>query len=164
MDTYLDVPPLGWLARFGDILMTPLMYLLSGTFREQPQRGHLWNRIKLPLSRLARLDRQAMAFFSGRKDVLSCSKILVHMPFISGWRRYVVLTPENYDKEWCVGWILPNRAAVRRIRLRGPVRMLWGPEDVYFFGIGKDGRQIPICLTGEGRIGDRSQYSRVPLL
>lgn len=164
MDTYLDVPPLGWFARLADILMIPLMYVLSGTFHERPQRGHLWNRIKFTLSELVHLDRQAMACFSGRRDVLSCSKILVHMPFISGWRRYVVLIPKNYDDEWCVGWILPNRAAVRRIRLRGPVRMLWGPEDVCFFGIGKDGRQIPIRLIGEGWIGDRSQFSRIPLL
>ncbi|MCX6760239.1 MAG: hypothetical protein NTW46_02755 [Candidatus Nealsonbacteria bacterium] len=164
MDTYLDVPPLGWLARLGDILMIPLMYLLSGTFCEQPQRGHLWNRIRLPLSKLAHLNRWAMVRFGSRRDVVRCSRIFVHLPFISGWRHYAVLSPEDFNKEWYVGWILPDRAAVRRITLRGSVRMLLGPEEVYFFGIDKNGRQIPILLIGEGRIGDRSQYSRVPLL
>ncbi|KKQ46125.1 MAG: hypothetical protein US63_C0006G0002 [Candidatus Moranbacteria bacterium GW2011_GWC2_37_8] len=47
MRAKIIVPSLGWLAKLADILMVPLMYLISGTLKEVPQRGHRWNNVRL---------------------------------------------------------------------------------------------------------------------
>lgn len=166
MDTPVKIVRLGWLARLADICMVPLMYVLSGTFTEKPQRGHVWNKAKLKMSLANKLCCGLMVRVIGLKNVSRCPRWLIHFPLFSGWKQYVVLAPENKDasQEWYVGWILPDRAAYRRIKLCGPVRMLQGKEEVWFFGLGSDGRQIQIDLIGIGSIGDGSQFGKFPLL
>lgn len=167
MDRSLHVYPLGRIARIANVLMVPLMYILSGTFKEKPQQTHRWTNCKFGLERVKHLDRQIMASFLGRKGIRLWKPLIMHMPIFGGPRHFVVLKPEmDGSEEWHIGWILPNRAAVSRILLRGPVRMLWGPEDVLFYAINaKTHIQVPLCIIGEGKVGDNSDYARCfPLL
>jgi hypothetical protein len=159
MSLRLDILPEGLIARFADCLMVPLMYLLSGTFSETPQRTHRWNTKKWRFS--FPLEREKMVSFKGRRDS-DCWIPLFHMPILGGWRHYVVLEPEA-DVEWHVGWYFPDRFGVSRIPISGRVRMLIGPADVSFFAVCA-GWQIPIRCVGEGDIGDRCRFSKTLLL
>ena len=62
----VKVRPIGLLARLGDALMTPVMYLLAGTLREKPQQTHIWNIQKMPKEGVENLADQRQA----RTDLL----------------------------------------------------------------------------------------------
>ncbi len=163
----LYVPPLGIFERVLDWMMLPIMYLLSGTFRESPQRTHRWNNVKLNLIDTwgmkdslivhARGDSRARARFWGGLP-------LFHMPIFGGWTRYVILRPSGFRQEWHVGWIAGDTAGVSRIVVRGPVRLLIGPDPVKFFGVSIAGTQIPLRNLGEGIIGQCGPFAKLPLL
>jgi hypothetical protein len=88
-----------------------------------------------------------------------------HMPIFGGWRDYVVLAPTE-DTGWYVGWVVPygGHCGISRIKLRGPVRMLKGPDPTTFFALrASDGKQILIRSIGAGSLGDRGFFSRLPL-
>ena len=165
MKAKLYVPPLGWLARLGDILMIPLMYVVSGTFREIPQQTHRWNNQKLSFSEVEALDRSSMVSFSSVKGTSdSHHGIRFHLPILGGWKDYAVLQP-THDEEWHIGWITRDVIGVSRIRLSGPVRMLLGPGEVTFFGIdARSEEQVSIQKAGVGRIGHGGPYAKLPLL
>ncbi len=88
---------------------------------------------------------------------------LLHLTRWGGWKDYVVLEPE-FQGEWYVGWWTITSAGVSRIPLTGAVRMLCGPQPTVFFGLNREGVQIPIRKVGNGRIGDRGTYRSLPLL
>lgn len=157
-----NIQPSNRLIRFADWLMTPLMYIVSGTFRESPQQTHRWNNTKLNKNDIV-LNRQYMARGVGNQDTPSGSFLRIHLPILGGLRNYVVLEPMTQGV-WHVGWEKGDRIAVTRIPLKGPVRMLVGQGDAHFFGIDANGYQIPIKKIGTGRIGDRGPYTKLPLL
>lgn len=163
----LHIPPLGWLARFADWLMTPIMYLLSGTLKESPQRTHAWNNMRLSkrdasiinLDRCVWCDRTPSAsprFFLGLP--------LFHMPVFGGWKEYVVLEPWGNHGAWHIGWITETSIGVSRLTLHGPVRMLLGSTEGAFFGISAEGKQIPLTKVGVGTIGSGYLRTDIPLL
>lgn len=167
MTKRLIVQPLGRLARILDACFVPIMYLLSGTFREAPQRTHFWNNIKLKGDEIAHLNNQGMVH-------CLCSKTsgrqwwwyipTFHMPIFGGWREYVVLSPfpdDGYD--WYVGWITEGVVGISRIPSCGPVRVLLGSGPVRFYGIDKIGQQVPLVQIGDGRIGSGGRFVNVPL-
>lgn len=165
MNRSMNVPPLGLVARILDVLMVPIMYLVSGTIREEPQRTHKWNNKKLTLNEGNHLGSEGMVHCIGLRNI-RVWKVFFHIPILGGWRNYVVLEPQDDGQRWHVGWVLPNRAGgISRISLRGSVRMLLGPGDVSFFGVSEDtNTQIRIRKIGNGKIGDGSVYARIPLL
>lgn len=165
----IQVRPLGWLARLADVLMVPVMYIVSGTLNESPQRTHRWNNKKLSHGEVAHLSQKAMVQCSGistaRTRFLSFIP-LFHVPVLGGWRRYVVLVPEsNLYRRWLVGWIAEDARGVTCLPLRGPVRMLLGPKDVAFFAIDvESGEQIVLTKIAKGIVGQGGPYAHVPLL
>ena len=162
----LHVRPLGLLARIADIVMVPVMYLVSGA-TEKPQRTHRWNNMKLTPRDVEHLDLAAMVHCDGIPDVgrlYHWNIPAFHTPLFGGWRSYVVLRPYEKEVEWYVGWITDDVIGVSRIELRGSVRLLLGPEETFFFGISTEGICIPIHLTGTGSIGDHGPHGQVPLL
>lgn len=160
----IDVPTMGWFAKLGDFLMIPLMYLLSGTFKERPQRTHHWNCIGLKQSNVDHLNPIEMFFCDGVKA--SPRRIFFfHMPIFGGWKKYVVLRPKEMEN-WHIGWITDDKKiiGVSKIILSGSVRMLVGNKNVQFFGVNELGEQIEINKIGEGTIGDNGPHSQRPLL
>lgn len=161
------IVPQGPASKIGDLLMVPLMYLVSGTFRESPQWTHRWNNTEIPSDSLRGMDSGTMAMAEGSPDSFSGPRrIRFHMPAFGGWRDYVVLEP-SVDRKWYLGWTTAPDAGggVSRIPLSGPVRALRGPNDMLFFGIDAEtGKQIPIRIIGKGRIGNGGEFSRVKLL
>jgi hypothetical protein len=161
----IDIPALGKLAIIADVLMTPLMYLLSGTLKEAPQGGHRWNNKKLQPKDVRHLFANQMVYRNGLITNISRCLFLYHIPILGGWRDYVVLIPELRGTYWHVGWITNDSIGISQVRLLGPVRMLIGPDDVFFFGISVlEHGQIGIKEIGRGRIGDHGPYSKIPLL
>lgn len=161
MTQVMKVEKIGFLARVADILMVPIMYLLSGTLRESPQKTHAWNVQSLTKKQAESLDTKKMAHCKGVRAIKRWW-FLFHIPFLGGWKNYVVLHPSYYET-WYVGWKVSGVIQVSKVPLEGPVRMLIGSEDVSFFGISEDGEQNPIIIIGEGRIGDRGPHSKVQL-
>lgn len=162
----LYVQPLGWLARIADILMTPVMYVISGTLRETPQRTHRWNNTKLRPRQRVNLQTTMAVFCKGRKENVERFWFCIprfHLPLFGGWKEYVVLQPNSVEA-WHVGWIGDDVAGVSRIKIQGPVRLLVGPKDVSFFGVNTEGVQIQLYEVARGRIGNRGEYAKIPLL
>ncbi len=168
MDKGLKVEPLGFAARCADALMVPVMYAVSGTPFESPQRTHRWNNQRLRREDTRHILLTEGAFCSGCRDEIPAQGVRSHMPVLGGWRNYVVLRAWKYWGDWHVGWKTDKAVGISRIPICGPtgcVRMLVGPEDVVFFGIRpQDGRQIRVIAISMGQIGDGSKYCRVPLL
>lgn len=167
MSIKIHVRPLGWLERFADVLMLPIMYIISGTFSEVPQRTHRWNNTKLHSSQVAHLVDDMRVFCFGIKSakIRWWFKIpIFHIPIFGGWKDYVVLQPIDASQEWHIGWLAHDVAGISRINVRGPVRVLLGPGDVTFFGINTDGDQIQIREVMRGTIGNNGPFARTPLL
>lgn len=162
----IHVPPLGRLARIADYCMVPLMYLVSGTLSESPQKTHKWNNKKLTHADVRHLSFLQMVQSVGvPASQRWFGKIpLFHMPIFGGWKRYVLLSPiAERNIVWHVGWIAGDVIGVSRISCTGPVRVLIGPSVVAHFGLDTDGRQVPVVKIGEGSIGDGSPFGRFPL-
>ncbi|USN88839.1 MAG: hypothetical protein H6780_00225 [Candidatus Nomurabacteria bacterium] len=163
----IHVQPLGWLERIADVLMLPIMYIISGTFRETPQQTHRWNNTKLKSGQVAHLKDDMQVFCEGNKSAGArfwLKMPFFHIPLLGGWKDYVVLQPTHVDQEWHIGWLAHDVAGVSRIKVRGPVRLLLGPGDVSFFGVNSEGDQLKLQEISRGRIGDGGEYSKTPLL
>lgn len=167
------ITPQGPLGRLADALMTPIMYLLSGTFYEAPQRTHVWNNQKLSPEQVTSWLIRNLAVSVGSNPRASKPKVLgilpyLHMPILGGWRDYVVLecllSEEDYP--WHVGWFVDGGVAgVSLVPLRGRfVRLLVGPAPTTFFALMPDGEQVKLVQAGEGVIGHHGQFRDVPLL
>lgn len=167
MAAIIRVVPLRWYQRLGDLLMTPIMYLFSGTLWEKPQQTHRWNRQVVSFADRKELNQAQCC--SAAPDWRACprgSSLRFHLPLLGGWRHYVVLEPSGAE-EWHVGWAIlyTKESGLSRIRLSGPVRMLLGPELVNFFAIrASDSKQVPLKVIAVGRVGDRGPFCRAPLL
>ncbi len=167
MQDKIHVQPLGWLGRIADVLMRPVMYMISGTFSEVPQRTHYWNNTKLKSDQVAHLRDEMKVFCRGIKSagVRFWFKIpFFHIPIAGGWKNYVVLQPVDLSKVWHVGWIAHDVTGISRIKVTGPVRVLLGSKDVSFFGISSEGDQLQLEEISRGKIGDGGKYAKSPLL
>ncbi len=165
MKNKIVVRPLGRLAKLADILMVPLMYLISGTFKEVPQRGHVWNNMRLSVKDVKNLDRSIMVHCAGMQNEKRRRWLfLFHIPIFGGWKNYVVFEPVNLGRDWYVGCIANDIIGASRIKLSGKVRMLVDSSNVSFFGIDAISyKQISIKKIGMGRIGDGSEFAKEKL-
>lgn len=160
-----QIQPLNILERIADMVMLPVMYLVSGVFREIPQRTHKWNRRHLSSHEVNHLDIHMMITVEGvSSDLPSSDGVRFHMPIIGGWKDYVVLTPPHPEYGWYVGWCNEKDAGVSRILLKEPVRLLIGPYDTSFFAISVEGKQLSVSKIGNGSIGDHSVFAQKYLL
>ncbi len=156
----------GFISKLADRIMMPVMYLVSGTISESPQRTHFWNNNKLTKKDISNLDSEKIAHIEGISDAARKSILpIFHMPIFGGWKDYVVLEPENFNGPWQVGWITNDYSGISNIQIHGSVRMLISRDTVSFFGISSgEQTQIKIMKIGEGRIGESKLYKKIPLL
>ena len=166
MKAKIVVTPIGWFAKLADVLMVPLMYLIAGTLKEVPQRGHRWNNKRLLRSDVNVLDNAIMVHCSCIPSAMRSRWLfLFHIPILGGWRNYVVLEPVAQLKAFHIGYITNDIVGVSRIILSGPVRMLIGNGNVSFYGIDADCyEQISIREIGRGCIGGGGKFSKERLL
>lgn len=166
MSNKIHVQPLGWLACTLDVLMVPIMCIISGTFREVPQQTHAWNNTKLKPEQVQHLKIEMKVYCGGIKSVKErwWSKLpLFHIPIFGGWKDYVVLRPTD-DQVWHIGWVAHDVIGVSRIAVKGPVRVLLGPEATSYFGLDAKGKQIKLSELSRGQIGDGGTFKNTPLL
>lgn len=158
------------LAKLADMLMAPIMYLISGTFKEAPQQTHLWNNVILSSSQVDNLDRTKMVI---SKPVVterdSPRRILgipiFHIPILGGWKNYLVLEPVDHTGNWCVGWISDDTTGVSKLRNTGPIRVLITNKECLFFGIDPEtSEQVSITDVARGKIGAGGDFKDTPLL
>jgi hypothetical protein len=151
-----------------DLILVPFMYLAAGTFSEAPQQTHRWNytkfRPKYVRERLRGSRAIRICGVSTECDPWWHFIPRFHIPIFGGWRHYVVLTPRDHIGAWHVGWWTRKGSAISRIPLHGPVRMLRGPKDTWFFAVDKDGNQLVIDSLGTDMVGSGGEFSRLPLL
>ena len=150
-----------YLERFLDWALIPFMYLIAGTFKERPQQTHKWNIRRLNGENLLKLKPEGKIIIeAGIPDAMEKHRgILFHFPIFTGWNHYRVISPNNPEKGLHIGW----GSEVSSLPLYEPVRMLIGRGGTEFFGISFDGEQIPVKITGNGKIGDKSSFSGLPL-
>lgn len=164
----IHLRPFGPVSKILDLLLTPLMYLVSGTFSESPQRSHAWHIKRLTPEEVASVQDSESLYFA--RDSRDRKRFvfgfpLFHVPILGGWREYVVLKPVSKIDTWHVGWRLDRKTEISRIPLQGPVRLLLGSEDVSFFGIdSKSGEQIRLEEFGRGMVGKGGEFAQMPLL
>lgn len=148
-----------------DTAIEPLMRL--GTYRgESPQQTHFWNNMKLPISSAKHLDVDNMVFVPRFPDAMPRQwwNPRWHLPRFGGWKNYVVLEADFDDGTWYVGWKTGTSAGVSLIPIHGLVRVLIGPENVWFFGVeAARHRQIKLRQAADGIIGDNGPHREVPL-
>ena len=167
MQILYKVKPLGCFASALDLLMVPIMWIVSGAPGEVPQQTHFWNNVKFQRSELPFMDPGLMIPVGG--SVFASPKYwfglpLFHIPILGGWKDYVIFTPPISVRVWYIGWIQGDSVGISRIPLdfKG-VRVLIGREDVSFFGVDGEGQQIPIFFEDFGRVGDGGWSSKLPL-
>jgi len=153
------------LTKLADLILIPVMHLISGTTKESPQKTHYWNNRSLSPREMDAINPIDALYFPGVPSRFHSQRNpLFHIPILGGWREYVVLEPTNHSGSWHVGWKSFRSGGISRIPLLGPVRTLLGPRDVYFFGINEEGEQIPLRLLGKGTIGKSGPFAKIPLL
>ncbi len=160
------VEPLGWLSRLADIQMTPIMYVLSGTFKESPQKTHRWNNCRwLSPEVVDALDHEKLKRFIGDPDAIKRGVVRFHLRIFGGWDKYVVVQPKcKPRRRWYIGWIHEFSAGLSLVPVRGPVRVLIGPSAVSFFAIDvEEGTQIDLDYLGEGQSGSGGEWAHTPL-
>lgn len=157
----------GALGALTDAIMTPLMFLVSGTITERPQRGHRYNVAVLKPAEVMELDRDITATGEIDETASSAWKYgfipMMHLPILGGWRKYAVVSPKHYPDTWHPGWTCEDHSGYSKIPVTGPVRLLLGTTQTNFFGLSGDGQQIPVEIIGEGLIGNGGQFSWLPL-
>ena len=167
MSALINVKPQGLVGAWADVLMVPLMYLASGTFRESPRRARFfWNNRKLSQDEVKQLRSKIMVKVKGIKGEHDPADVLfpfLHIPILFGWRNYVVLKPQARVKVWFIGRVTGDTGGISRVPLSGGVRMLIGPGDVEFFAI-ENGKQIKLLEYGRGKIGWDGPFRKFPLL
>ena len=166
MQPTIEIKPLSLPARIADVIMVPIMRLLSGVWSEEPQQTHRWNNHHVDCEIMNRFEKEKMVYIKGDKETVVRSRFWdprFHLPVFGGWRKYVVLEPVESIETWHIGWI-SDRCGVSRIPLHSRVRMLIGRSDTFFVGFNTHGEQITLVCVGEGKIGDGGQYSDIPLL
>lgn len=146
--------------------MVPVMYLLQGTFREVPQRTHVWNNVRWQANWY---HQPWFLTFDGDPEAAPPRVFgfipRFHMRIFGGWKKFVVLEPVQPIVDWHVGWSCPvNGDGLSLITISRRVRVTIGPGAVRFFGLDQAGKQIELRCVGEGRIGAAGEFAKVPLL
>lgn len=163
----ISISPLSTWARTLDLTLTPFMYLASGTFKEAPQRTHLWNNRRLSPQEIGELVPAMTVSTPGNPFACPAWEYclpMMHLPILGGWRDYVVLAPAEAQTEaWYVGWHSGDTAGVSLLPCHWSVRVLEGPGPTTFFAVTKDGVQVPLRILGRGRIGDNGPYKHIDL-
>ncbi len=161
--------PQGWLGKMMDYLFWPLMLWVQGC-PGIPQRTHFWNNQKLSVEAVESLDLAWCVLGLGDPTAKSRWHGWIpqfHLPRFGGWDKWVLIEPVSRSEatEWYIGWRSAHLNGVSNVRISGPVRMLRGPEEVAFFGIDRQGRQIPLRRKRYGRLGRQHRDNhRYPLL
>ncbi len=169
MTQKLRVHAQGPIGRWADERLEWAMRYVSGAPTEAPQRTHRWNNIHLKVGDVSHLSTGGMVAHQGKPDARKVPKVpilsgaLAHATKYGGWKHYLVLQPAD-EQEWHIGWCWSDGAGVSRVIVRGPVRVLIGPNPAKWFGIAVTANvQIPLVQIGEGRIGDGGPFSHLPL-
>lgn len=164
----MKIKPLQWYEKGMDLILLPIMYLIawiSGGFKESPQWTHRWNNIRITSEDI---QTSLMAFTKGIPGQMKLDhwwkRILFHIPFLGGWRHYVVVTPENPEEGWYAGWHNEFITGASRILCHEPVRLLVGSESIYFMGFDNQGNQIPVKIIDKGKIGVVGPHTSTTLL
>jgi hypothetical protein len=161
------IPEQTLVSKLADMLMVPVMYVLQFPSFETTQRTHFWNNVKLRSADVTHLEAELCVSSKGNSEAVSRWLGFIpifHMPIFGGWKKYIVLEPQVPQDIWYVGWIPGDVIGVSQIPLKGRVRVLIGKDNVFFFGINENGDQIKISQVGEGSIGERSEFSKDPIL
>jgi hypothetical protein len=163
----------GFWGRLADLLALPLMYILQGNFREVPQRTHFWNNVKFKddsievgylmphiwLLEFRGITRTSPRYLFGLFPVF-------HIPILGGWKTFKVLRPKSCGGEYFIGWWSPAEQlfGVSKVTQTGSVRVLIGPDDVFFFAVDIMQNYLELVEVGQGEIGSAGKFAKVPLL
>jgi hypothetical protein len=156
-----------YLQKIADVLMVPIMYLVQFPCVDRPQRTHFWNNKNYQVTDIAHLD--ASLFISIAGDSKAVPRWfwllpLFHIPIFGGWKKFVVLEPKVTQDKWFIGWIPGDVIGVSEIALCSSVKLLRGPQTVFFFGVNEHGAQIELKCIGSGEIGKDKNFSKVQFL
>lgn len=166
---HIHLKPLTWVEKLLDLFLLPVMYVLSGTIKESPQQTHRWNYARLDSVQLSHLREHEMVFCSGVPKAPKKKYLFGLIPLFYtywwGWRDYIVLAPSDHSiTSWYAGWITKDGSAgISRLPIQNRVRHLVGHGDVHFFGVNREGCQIPLERVGSGRIRNGGEFTHDPL-
>ncbi len=154
----MKIPKLNFIFRFFDILLWPIMFLLSG-FKFPVQETHPWHVKKWNWKgngvKIQGNDSQAFFAQSGISKYLG----LYHMPILGGLQKYVVLENNNFKKYWNIGW--NNHIQILKI-YTPKIALLVGKEGYNALAISDDVKEINLKIVGFGVLGDK-KYNNLRL-
>ncbi len=152
----------------GMLTALALVYVAFLHFTGSLNQTHFWNNRSLTSAERNALDHSKMILVAADQNArrrLAWWDIRFHMPGLGGWNAYAVVRPLSPEiTTWSIGWYGENFAGVSSLELTGDVRVLRGPDNVWFFGIDQDGTQIPVGFVGSGKLFERGPYTYLPLL
>lgn len=162
----ISILPLGPIAKVTDMALLPIMHVLmelNGTPGEAPMETYWWNNVKFHPDQARYLQISLMTEAVNDSTAWRLNGFLRHMPII-GWQKYVVVEPLCHSElEWHAGWSSLDLIGASRLKQRGPVKLLLGPDPVNFFGLDLSGRQVPVRVVETGRLGYGNHNAHVPL-
>ena len=97
------------------------------------------------------------------------SAFLFHAPILGGWKQFSVYEVDRANVPFHIGWVMYEgrsgkliEAAIHKLPIRDThIRTLDGPPSFHghFFAVDTNGRQVPLRVTGRGRLGDGKYLS-----
>ena len=153
--------------RVFDCILSPFMFLLGGLKMDSIQQTHGWHTLDVDPN-VVDLKKSLTVIGSDASKFNNFGRIIdhlgvFHMPIFGGWKNYVIL--ECKDTFWYVGWLSKGFSQAHCLPIKGSkVKVLTGIKGnkTVFFGVDKNGNQVPIKKLAQGILGD-GKYKSVPL-
>lgn len=157
----------GLLGRLFTGALRPMMKVLQGSFSEESQGTHFWNRTKIEDLQQSHLLQELSVIVEADLEAGPMYRFglpIFHIPVLGGWKNYAVVGPTSETGTWFLGWYTEGAFGISRIPVQGPVRALRGNHETRFFGVNRDLKQIFVSKIGSGTIGQGGPFCQLPLL
>lgn len=141
-----------------DYVMMPLMFILSWFKKDSIQETHIWHCENISPD-LINADKASQLYTDSQTWVKGSWLGLIHMPFIWGWKDYIVISNLEYDSYWFVGWKVQKYWICKIHKLpifTNKIKLLIWPwwDDVIYFWFNKNWKQISVEIIDKWVVGD----------
>lgn len=97
------------------------------------------------------------------KAVKAKSKLGLLFAHLLGWKECAILSPENLFLPWRLAFSSKGNNEYCTIKVNGAIRVLIGPDDVYFWGLSENETPVLLVLVGRYRINN-TKIQEIPLI
>lgn len=117
----MNIKQIPFIYRVLDILLFPLMFLIAGFNKNDVQHTHGYHGMDFSNVILPKVGvvKTVGTDTSKHKNIghFYSHWGFFHIPFLGGWKNYVVLENTDFDKFWFIGWKTEDFVQVNRLPL-----------------------------------------------